>query len=354
MEHIFFNQHHTATGAHRTAAQIARTLGRNYYAPNMKKTFVKFANKCYYCTVSISNTIKAHPLRSRLNAQKPREIWAFDICSGLTTTSSGHSLIHLFIDCFSLFTVLVPAKSKASEEIVTSIQRHIIQPFTAPSAIRSDGLAENRIKTVKNLIRSTLAANNGLEWDTNLYLLQAALNQTVGSNGYCPEEVMYGHMNTRPNDPLLVSTPDMPPEEYISYIKKNMEVINANVERARAAQRRNNEAFRNQGTKERKFVPGQLVYALCKVISGPSGLLCRKRGPYFVEEVSAHGQTALIREMSTGKFAKRHFHHLVPMTETRLTPKLNSNWDKSLREFQQQQQQQLQQQQQPEAAVAST
>jgi hypothetical protein len=102
---------------------------------------------------------------------------------------------------------------------------------------------------------------------------------------------------------------------------------------AREKHRQLNDAYRNKNTKERRFEVGQLVYVLCKIITGNSGLICRKRGPYVIKEISSHGQTALLCEVSTGKITKRHFAHMLPLTETRMTPRLNSNWDESLRAF---------------------
>ena len=366
LEHAFFIEHYTVFGQHRTATQIARTLAKSYYAPYMLSCFRQLANRCYFCITNTPNTATAHPLKSDMVAERPREVWSFDIASGFTQTQSKHNNIHLFVDNFSLYTILNPSDSKSAESIIRSISTQIIQPFTSPIAIRSDGesglikaesarefaaahgirflptapaspfsngLAEGRIKVVKSLIRSNLAAGLSSEWDSNIYLLQASLNQTVGSNGYSPEEVMFGFRNVRPNDLLTLTERPMDEHQYMNKLVENLRLMYDVVRNSRATHRTRNDNYRNIRTKERKFLPNQLVWALTKLITGQSGLICRKRGPYLIESISEHNQTAILREVSTNKLVKRHFAHLLPADEPRMTPRLNSNWDAEFRAF---------------------
>ena len=345
LEHVWFNEHYSPLGQHRTAHQITRTLDKNYYAPNMLNTFRSIAAKCYYCITNTSNTSRAHTLHSNLTAERPREVWSFDIASGFKLTKRGHTNIHLFIDNFSLYTVLVPSNSKSSEAIIESLKTHIVQPFTAPSGLRSDGelglvkaqsaqefahahgikllptaaaspwsngVAEGRIKVVKQLIRSTLAANQAAnpdaEWDDNIYLLQTALNQTAGANGYTPEEILFGFRNVRPNDPLMITDPPVDVPTFMTQVRATMIIMHEHVLALRQAHRTLNDTYKNAKAKTRTFVQGQLVWVLCKVIKGQSALIARKRGPYVIEEVSYHSQTASLREMSTGTITKQHSH----------------------------------------------
>jgi hypothetical protein len=271
------------------------------------------------------------------------------------------------VDTFSLYTVLVPAASKSAETIIKSIKDHIIQPFTAPSALRSDGelgliqsqlsqefayshgiqllptapyspwsnsSAEGRIKVVKQLLRNNIEANNDKEWDDSIYLLQTALNSTVGSYGYSPEEIHFGFANVRPTDPLIIRAPPLTQDAYMTCITQNLQIMYANLAAARAKHKEENDAFCNARRETRHFEVGQLVYTTSMIIAANSGLLRRKRGPYVVTEVSSHSQTAALYEISTGKHVKQHFAYIVPLKETKMSPKLNSDWDKALREFQ--------------------
>jgi len=153
----------------------------------------------------------------------------------------------------------------------------------------------------------------------------------VGTNGYSPEEIMFGFKSNRPDSPLYVHTPAMTEDEYLPIVQANLRKIYEEVRIARQKAKQANEAFRNANSKERKFQTGQLVYCLSKIIGGPSGLICRKRGPYVITDISAHGQTADLREISTGRNVKRHFAHMLPAQETHMSPRLNSNWDEELR-----------------------
>jgi len=360
MLHIFTTQHYTNYGQHRSARMITKTLSKNYYAPNMLKYFLKQAQKCYYCLVSNSNTAPAHPLQSTLNAAKPREIWSFDICGGLSDTQQGNSLIHIFVDNFSLYTLLVPTNSKSCKTILGNIKRHVIAPFTTPHAIRSDGesglikaaeakqfaaahgikflptapfspfsngLAEGRIKTVKELLRSNKLANPDLDWDDNLHLLQTALNQTVSQSGFSPEEIFFGFENARPNDPLFISSLPVGEAEHVENVKANLDLTFQRVTDARDKQRALNEKYGNAKKVKRHFQQGQLVYVLSRIIAGNSGLLSRKRGPYIVMTISDNQQTAELQEVYTGKYTKQHFTHILPAKEARMTSRLSENWE---------------------------
>jgi hypothetical protein len=195
-------------------------------------------------------------------------------------------------------------------------------------------VVEGRIKVVKSLLRAQLAANPDSQWDELISFTQHAINSTVSVYNYSPEEIFFGDVIAKPTDPLLISAAATTPEEYIAVVKRNLATIHANVAEARARAREQNELFLNSRSKERRFTPGQLVFCHSTIIAGQSGLIARKRGPYIVEEISTHGQTAHLREISTGKCVKRHFMHMVPMEEARMSPKLNSDWDRELREFQ--------------------
>jgi hypothetical protein len=372
LEFVWFQEHYTKLGQHRTAQQITRSLEVDYYAPKLLQTFRRLGAKCYFCVVNTSNTTTAHPLRSTMKAERPREIWSFDVLAGLSNTKDGFSNIHLFIDNFSLYTVLVPQSSKSAQSIQQSIRDHIIQPFTAPYAIRSDnelglvtseatrefaqmhgitlvptasaapwsnGLAEGRIKTVKSLLRASHASNPDLDWNEQVYLLQTALNQTVGSHGFSPEEIMFGKHNVRPNDPLTIRSQPLDEHTYVTQLREDMDVMHRHIQDARQKHREQTEKTRNEKTKVRHFHEGQIVWVQNKIIKDQSGLICKKRGPYIIEEISGHSQTARLKELNTGKTVKRHFLHILPCGDTHLTPRLNTAWDAPLRAAQQAQEQ---------------
>ena len=137
----------------------------------------------------------------------------------------------------------------------------------------------------------------------------------------------------RPGDPLqiLENAPDE--ETYLTNVKARLARIQETVEAAREKHRQADNSLRNAKRVQRVFEEGDLIYILQNIISGNSGLLCKKRGPYIVEEVSTHAQTAICRELSTNKEVKCHFNHMQHSNQARLNPRLNSEWDQPLRQF---------------------
>ena len=369
-DHIFFNQHHTLIGAHRSANQIALTLAATYYTPNMAVILQKLAAKCYFCTTNTPNSKTPHPLHSDIMASKPRELWSFDILMGIgTTTKNKYNMVALYVDNFSLYTVLVPLKSKDTESILDSFKTHIVQPFTAPYALRSDretglikslkvqefavahgihliptapyssfsnGLAETRIKTVKSLIRCTVKARPQFEWDEQLCLVQLAINQSKSKYGYSPEELHFGFANERPDDPLKIRDTPLDESQYMVNATINLKKAFKHVQNERAKARFNTEKLNNAKKRTRSFQVGQLVYVTTQTISDKSGLVAKRKGPFLIEEISGHSQTARLKDVANGTYTKQHFTHMLPLLDTKMPPHLNTGWDDALKAFQSQ------------------
>ena len=369
---IFVSQHCTDLGFHRSAGQIAMTLGQAYYAENMLQKMRQFAQECYYCLANKSNNAPKHTIDSSLAAKAPRQLWSFDVLGGLPETrpqdgSDQKKLIHIFVENYTLWTVLVAASQKSATAILDSIKEHIIAPYTLPVAIRSDmerglvaaqvskefaashgiqlistapgcsfsnSLVESRIKVCKGMIRAMAASEQGQHvWDQKLHLLACSLNQTVGRSGYSSEQLMFGFTNQRPNDVLNIQAIPRTEEEHLKFIQANLEKMFEQVQIQRDKARESNNAFANAHRKKRNFEVGSLVFLQNDIIKGNSAMTCRFRGPYVVTRISDHSETATVEEQGAGKKLpiKAHFSKMKPITETATLPKLNSNWDEGLR-----------------------
>ena len=326
LEHVFWNEHHSIHGQHRSPSQICNTLMKTYYAVNMFKKFTGFANRCHFCMVNKPNNSKAQVIQVDMKVTAPRQVWGFDICGGLSVTKLGHSLIYIYVDTFSNYVQLIPASSKSADSIINSIKNNILTPFGPPLAIRSDGehglvtsqaakeftashgvqvlptaayspwtngLSETVVKMTKKLVRTVCDASGNDQWDEQLHLLSWAINSSVGRYKFSPEEMMYGRVSRRPIDPLWVDWTAKDEEEHMAHVKQNLDKIHAVVADLRQKHRQQ-EADRKNVTRQAKlFKEGDLVYVLSGLFTAPSGLLVKKLGPFLVEEISAHGQTAL-------------------------------------------------------------
>ena len=364
LKHIFVSQHCTTLGFHRSASQIAMTLGADYYAPNMMQTMKKFALECHYCLLNRPNTAPKHTYHSTLNALAPRQLWSFDICSGMNKTARDKDKIYVFVDNYSLFSILVATDSKSATSIVDAIKKHIVTPFCAPQAIRSDqerglvhsqaardfadshgiqliptaagcpfsnAVAEGRIKLIRSQIRSMAAALHDRNWDESLDLLCCSINQTVGRNGLSPEQIQFGFTNCRINDPLQIQTTPLSDIEHVAKIQATLKSLFDRVEKQRALSRMQNEKFANSTRVERSFILGQVVLVQNDIIQTESGMVSKWRGPYVIVKISEHSQTCTVVEEATTKTIKAHFSKMKPVREVNSLPRLNSNWDESLK-----------------------
>jgi len=354
---IFFTEHFGNLGQHRSAYQIATTIGRHFYTPNMLQEFKLLGKHCYYCRISKPNQEPKHTLQSTLTTTKPREVWHFDIAQGLKKTTKGHTCIHMYICQFSLYSIMVPAIGKSGEEIIRTFKDNIIKPFTIPAALRSDreagvlsaefktftdplgiillptapgssysnATAEGRIKIMKGIIRSVSEAQDDTEWDDNLHLTQIALNKTIGKLGYSAESIMFGHQLNKPNDILNV-TDNFPEENYVETVQQKLKTINEEITKRREEARIQNNETKNQHRKAKQFEIDQLVYIRHDIITSESGMKAKFRGPYIVKEISQHGSTATVQHINGTNERKVHFSQMTKADSMNMPTMLNSNW----------------------------
>jgi hypothetical protein len=293
-------------------------------------------------------------------------MWSFDSCGGLPKTRKGNTYIHLFVDFFSQYIILVPAYSKSAESIQHNFLHYVLWQFMPGFALRSDGergvaksadfkdfasslgitlmptaasspatngQAENKIGYIKGLIRTYCMQMNHQEWDQDIHLLQFSINKTTTTYGYSPEEVMFGNITPSRLDLLQITEKPQTQEEYLDMIKDNFAEISQRVETLRAANRQATEQYKNQHRRTRQFFEGDIVYMRNVVISNHGALSCKFRGPYLVRRVSDHEHTAVIEDLVTGITTKHHYNHLKLMNDPNFEASINSNWDKDLRDI---------------------
>jgi hypothetical protein len=324
-----------------------------------------FTKGCYYCDKSRNNQLPLEPLGSNFTVTQPRIVWSLDIAQGLPRTTNNNVLIHVFLDYFSLYTVLVPHQSKSSEALIHSFLTYVIKPFLPPIALRSDqergivtadkfytfvtslgirllptaayapwtnGQVENRIKQLKTLLRITCCTEQTLEWDNQLPLIQASLNRTVGTYGYSSEEIMFGTVTPTPMDILQVTEPPGNPDDYIERVQARYHKICTTVQELREKNRRSLEQRRNAHRSTRTFNIGDIVKIRDLSVRRYSALAAPYIGPYTIREISSHLHTAIVEDLLTGVMKKVHYNHMETTNHLPMTF-LNSNWDKDLREL---------------------
>jgi hypothetical protein len=291
-------------------------------------------------------------------------MWSFDICGGLPKTSRGNTLIHLFVDYFSQYLMIIPSYSKSTATIQQNFLTYVLMPFMPCFALRSDGergvassadfktftsslgitlmptaasspatngQAEHKIGYIKGLIRTFCSQSNTKDWDEDLHLLQFSINKTKTSYGYSPEEVMFGNITPTRLDLLQVVDPPQSMDDYMTNVQANLQTIMDKVSTLRNANRIQSEKYANQHRRTRTFKVGNLVFMRNVVISNHGALSCKFRGPYVIQRISDHEQTAVIEHVTTGVTTRHHFNHLRLMDDPNFETSINSDWDKDLK-----------------------
>jgi hypothetical protein len=366
LSQVFFNKHYSREGHHKSSNVIIKEVGRYYYHKHLKLAAQIYTQQCYHCTMGKTSSKPKHIHFNTIEVTQPRILWSFDIGLGLPTTKEGNKMIHIYVDYFSLYTIIVPMPTKTTKAIKHSFLNHIILPFTPPLALRSDGesgmtkslefkefaammgitlmptaarspesngQAENRIKQIKTLIKLEYSMTNNPNWDQDLHFLQIAMNKTIGVYGYTPEEIFFGTAVPSRLDLLQVTEPPRTLTDFMELTRINVKMIREKVYTLRDKNRRINEAWANQHRSRRTFRPGDIVKLRHKVVKANSTLNCPFRGPYLVKQVASNEHTCILENLVTGLYSRTHYNHLEHFPAIQTPTQLNSEWDHDLQQL---------------------
>jgi hypothetical protein len=138
LQSLLFSLHFSIYGLHNSRKKIMEIINQLYYVPNLAKKVNDYTANCYFCmTIVLPNTPR-HTIGRIPKPIAPRVSYSFDILPGLPN-SNGFTMIYIFVDDFSLYSILVPAKSKSAPELLQAFKTHVIKPFLPPQSIHSDG-----------------------------------------------------------------------------------------------------------------------------------------------------------------------------------------------------------------------
>ena len=222
---VIFQEHYGPHGGHRSIEQMYANISKQYYCPTLRSVITNAVQGCFHCLTNKSSPQPKHTINNTLHVTYPRQLWSYDNTGGLSITASGHKLVLIFVDYFSLYTILVPAKTKSGPELMEALKTHVMTPFMPPQSIRMDrepglvgnkafidfaktnnmqilanapshpssnGQCEARVRCTKQMIRIFIQETKNPNWDEHLPLIQLAMNRTTNRYGYTAEEVMFG------------------------------------------------------------------------------------------------------------------------------------------------------------------
>ena len=343
--------HFIAPGIHKTRQQICRDILSIYYVSQSKlnRTISEQISNCHICQIFSDG--KQHLKILQLPRHSTTRLsWSVDLITDLSVSDNGYKILMIAVDDFSNYVLAIPLRTTTAQELIQAIKNHLISPFGIPKFIRSDeqpgiynskeffkffhdlgielqatavaspfsnGRAETTIKIFKHAARKYFHQQNCIKnWDEHVSIITAALNSSINSYGFAPEEIMFGHrLENRYALVDLPSTHDHVHPNHEKAIEAFLEriiAIRQKYDANKTRKHQSNATFKNKHANEKCFEVGDLV--LHRQLQVSTGTASKYRpqltGPYVIQGID--GITATCKHIETGRIIKAHFLNLAP------------------------------------------
>ena len=209
---------------HPGTKRMVKTMARAYYWNEMKEDTKQYVDDCHYCKARKVNTQRAHPpVQSYSWPIRPFYRMHMDIAE-LSITISGYRYVLVLKDALTKWIELIALKTKSALEVAEAFVNNVVMRHGSPVTLitdkgsencnaimddvvrllgcehisttpynpRSDGLAENQMRTLKDYLASwTNKFHN--DWDQHLQKVAHAYRITVNdATGFTPFYMNHG------------------------------------------------------------------------------------------------------------------------------------------------------------------
>jgi transposase InsO family protein len=207
------------------------TIRLHYQWIGMSDDVKKYVQDCRFCKLRKVDNFRAKvPIQEYNRMGRPLDRVHADLAGPFQPTE-GTSFVYILIikDALTKFIILVPLLDKSAETVTKAFTNQVLSHYgppkmlitdkgtdfvnkqlkhwckvvgtekknTTPANPRADGLAENAVKTVKDMLVSYINVFQ-TNWDKYLPLVQYDYNTTVNvATGYDPYFLMYGRTANR-------------------------------------------------------------------------------------------------------------------------------------------------------------
>ena len=147
-ERLLEEYHAGKSMAHLGSSKTLGALRRKYFWPSMKQDVFEYVHGCLDCLRRKGRQVPKGP-RAKLPKGKPFQVVASDIYGPLPLTSKGNRFILVFIDHFTKWPVLIPARQITAEVFVQLFHDKWITYFECPKRLLTDGGPQFIAETTK-------------------------------------------------------------------------------------------------------------------------------------------------------------------------------------------------------------
>jgi hypothetical protein len=352
LKYLFYMQHYTNYGMHRSANQITVAIREHFSRENMKEEISQLQQQCYFCITNIMSRKRKPQHHSTRMPTRPREGWGMDFLWGLPETTNKNGGVLMCVDMFSLYLVLIPVTDKGAEQFTNGFTEHILLPFQAPEFVRTDGesaaksglfqktlnayhiehhmtprnwpisngLSERHVAMVKEQLRNFCGSHNTKQWDTHMHDFAMAHNSCPLSlklrKGHnigpiTPEKVMFGYVTKKPYDLVHFTEPNTDSvEQFAEILHQKTQNLHNIVDEEKTRTRVQNLSQVNKIKLALKYEVNDIVWARTKPISKHSTLQAKYEGPYIVRDQK--NAVAVLERLDSGKMCKVSFAQMLP------------------------------------------
>jgi len=316
------------------------TIRQNFFWPNLYIDVYDWVKNCEACQIGKVLAKKQAPLRS-LPVPGLFEVWHADFLQ--LNNCNGYNYVLVSVDNFSLFSILLPAKTTTATETARLMYDNLFTLYTC-KAILTDRGTSFRAKVVKELCRlmnikqiftsarhpqtnsrcesynrNILNAHceGRTDWPALLPSIAHAYRTSVVKNlGYSPYQIVFGRQPHMPLDGLLGLQDDEVPSDMSLYMKgmsERLAVLRKLVKENQLAAHARTAVQYNRKVVDKcsQFRIGMRVWMYSPQVSKQKHahkILPRWRGPFLIVGENHDYHTFKLQDCKTQKLWKSWVH----------------------------------------------
>lgn len=281
------DQAHGKEVSHLSSEKTRDLLSQHYYWPRLSTDVEEFCKTCDVCQRTRQPTKKAGLLQPIPYPAKPFTELTMDFFK-VKTAISGEDMIYVVVDRFTKMGKFIPVKSTYTADDVAQVfidnivrshgypekiisdrdvkftsrfWRSLFEKsgtklaFTTAEHPQTDGQSENRIKTLRFMIRSYIE-ETGQDWKEHLGLFEFSYNSTKNATtGVAPFELLYG---TLPRGPLSLLSGASESKTADEFASKRLAIAKKATEAVKKAQEAQKKEF-DKHRRDEEFEVGDQV-----------------------------------------------------------------------------------------------
>ena len=348
---LFVNDaHYSIAGGHAVARKMRQKL-QLYWHPLLLARLISTANSCILCRQGKKEGGRQMKFGKFQHDRAPRQSVHFDIADGFPPdTSKQWKYVYVFLEPFSMYCLLIKAKSKEAQEIKEALALYcsimgfperilsdnesgvystLVKTFceendiemisTAPNSSFQNGICERTVGLLKFALK-IYSRQFGKGWSDLLPWVNNSLNMRKLENtgGLTPELILFGKQVEKNQLIKEEKTNFNTTKEYVDYISTFIDNLHKKRAETRDKMNEKHRAYINKHKIESTFKVNDVVFMRDYTIATGRGQAIRQSylGPYVIQKILGNNQ-CLIENFHDNSRRVAHFTHLKHLKDGR-------------------------------------